>query len=104
LLFKSTRLWRQAYEGLQTAERLRENYTLVPAKVKDVYLVQLLGALAELSVRSAIIFCSTCKVPSPAPLAFEPIQPILYSIKKNCTFFYQDFVAFSYIAHIPCTI
>ena len=32
----------------------------MPAKVKDVYLAHLLGELAELSVRSAIIFCSTC--------------------------------------------
>lgn len=32
----------------------------MPAKVKDVYLAHLLEELQDLSVRSAIIFCSTC--------------------------------------------
>ncbi len=50
----------QAYEGLQTAVQLRQEFLLVPAKVKDVYLVHLLEQLADLKVRSAIIFCSTC--------------------------------------------
>ena len=50
----------QAYEGLQTAAQLRQEFLLVPAKVKDVYLVHLLEQLADLSVRSAIVFCSTC--------------------------------------------
>ena len=31
----------------------------MPAKVKDVYLVHLLEQLADLAVRSAILFCST---------------------------------------------
>ena len=49
----------QEYEGLQTAEQLRQEFLLVPAKVKDVYLVHLLEQLADLKVRSAIVFCST---------------------------------------------
>ena len=52
----------QAYEGLQTADRLRQEYLFIPAKVKDVYLVHLLGLLEELECRSAIIFVGTCKV------------------------------------------
>jgi len=80
----------QAYEGLQTADRLTEQYVFIPHKVKDVYLHHLLtscilslqeqqqqqqgGAAAAGSsgssglpaglgggARSAIIFVSTCK-------------------------------------------
>ncbi|KAI3436614.1 hypothetical protein D9Q98_006031 [Chlorella vulgaris] len=51
----------QAYEGLQTAEKLRQQYLFLPAKVKEVYLVHLLGQLEELQCRSAIIFAGTCK-------------------------------------------
>ena len=50
-----------AYEGLKTAERLKEQYLFIPAKVKEVYLAHLLGQLQEHKVRSAIIFASTCK-------------------------------------------
>lgn len=51
----------QAYEGLHTANKLREQYVFVPAKVKEVYLYQLLADREELKVRSAIIFVSTCR-------------------------------------------
>lgn len=51
----------QAYEGLKTADRLREEFVLVPAKVKEVYLLHLLARLAEWKVRSCIIFAGTCK-------------------------------------------
>ncbi|EFN58860.1 hypothetical protein CHLNCDRAFT_48551 [Chlorella variabilis] len=51
----------QAYEGLQTAAKLRQEYLFLPAKVKEVYLVHLLGQLEELQCRSAIIFAGTCK-------------------------------------------
>lgn len=47
---------RQAYEGLETANRLREQYMFIPDNVKDVYVLHLLGQLEERSVRSAIIF------------------------------------------------
>lgn len=50
-----------AYEGLRTAERLREQFVLVPQKVKEVYLAHLLGRLEEWGVRSAIIFAGTCQ-------------------------------------------
>ena len=33
----------QAYEGLQTAKRLKEQYLLIPAKTKEVYLAHLLN-------------------------------------------------------------
>ncbi|KAK9840738.1 hypothetical protein WJX81_001459 [Elliptochloris bilobata] len=51
----------RAYEGLQTAERLREEYVLLPARVKEVYLAHLLEGLAERGVRSAIVFTATCR-------------------------------------------
>lgn len=53
----------QAYEGLQTADKLKEQYVFIPAKVKDVYLYHLLTSLDQQSprVRSAIIFVSTCR-------------------------------------------
>lgn len=80
----------QAYEGLQTADRLTEQYVFLPHKVKDVYLYHLLkSSIASLQqqqataaaaaaaggssgssslpaglangARSAIIFVSTCK-------------------------------------------
>lgn len=42
----------QAYEGLQTANKLREEYLLIPAKVKEVYLAHLLSQLSEHKVGS----------------------------------------------------
>ena len=52
----------RAYEGLQTAgSHLKEQYLLVPAKVKEVYLVHVLNSLNEHGVRSAIVFSSTCR-------------------------------------------
>ncbi|KAL4421690.1 hypothetical protein ABPG77_010634 [Micractinium sp. CCAP 211/92] len=51
----------QAYEGLQTAKKLRQEYLFIPAKVKEVYLAFLLERLDELKCRSAIIFTGTCK-------------------------------------------
>ena len=56
----SKRYW-QAYEGVETAERLREEYVLLPARVKEVYLAHLLQGLAERGVRSAIVFAGTCR-------------------------------------------
>ena len=40
----------QAYEGLRTADNLREQYVFLPAKVKEVYLVHLLARLEEFKV------------------------------------------------------
>lgn len=51
----------QAYEGLQTVQKLKQEYLFIPSKVKEVYLVNLLQQLEELKCRSAIIFNGTCK-------------------------------------------
>ncbi len=51
----------QAYEGLQTAAGLREEYVLLPARVREVYLAHLLEGLAARGVRSAIVFAATCR-------------------------------------------
>lgn len=51
--------------GLETASNLKEQYILVPAKVKEVFLMHVLGRLAEFKVRSGIIFCgkkTTCEL------------------------------------------
>ena len=53
----------EAYQGLETAKRLKEEYVLVPAKVKEVYLSYILGNLTgeQFEARSAIVFVSTCR-------------------------------------------
>ena len=51
----------EAYEGLQTASGLRETVSVVPAKVKEVYLTYLLRNLDEYEVRSVIVFAGTKK-------------------------------------------
>ncbi|KAG2451318.1 hypothetical protein HYH02_003923 [Chlamydomonas schloesseri] len=52
----------QAYEGLRTADKLKEEYLFLPAKVKEVYLHHLLTVvLPARKVRSAIIFAGTCR-------------------------------------------
>ena len=52
----------QAYEGFQTALKLQEEYLLIPAKVKEVYLAHLMGGLEDSKIRSAMIFVSSCNV------------------------------------------
>jgi hypothetical protein len=37
----------QAYEGLQTAHKLKQEYTFLPAKLKEVYLTYLLEHLED---------------------------------------------------------
>jgi ATP-dependent RNA helicase DDX49/DBP8 len=57
----------QQHEGLQTADNIQERYLLVPAKVKEVYLVHVLRRMQELSARNAIVFCSkrgSCEIVS----------------------------------------
>ena len=51
----------EAYSGLKTATGLKEQCTLVPAKVKEVYLAYLLRHLDTFKVRSAIVFAGTKK-------------------------------------------
>ena len=49
-LLTSFRLW-QAYEGLETAKSLREEYLFIPAKVRELYLTHLLESLEDHKVR-----------------------------------------------------
>lgn len=51
----------QAYEGLQTAHKLKQEYVFLPAKLKEVYLTYLLEHLPDYKVRSVMIFVGTCK-------------------------------------------
>ena len=51
----------EAYEGLKTVETLKQQYIFLPEHVKDVYLLHILSKMKELSMRSAIIFVSTCR-------------------------------------------
>lgn len=41
----------QAYEGLETAKTLREEYVFIPAKVRELYLAHLLETLEEHKIR-----------------------------------------------------
>ncbi|CAA0842132.1 DEAD-box ATP-dependent RNA helicase 36 [Striga hermonthica] len=50
-----------AYEGFKTVESLKQQYVFIPKNVKDVYLLHILYKMEEMSVRSAIIFVSTCR-------------------------------------------
>jgi hypothetical protein len=38
----------QAYQGLRTADKLKEQYIFIPNKVKEVYLTHLLERLSDL--------------------------------------------------------
>ncbi|KAI3906013.1 hypothetical protein MKW92_031310 [Papaver armeniacum] len=51
----------EQYEGFKTVESLKQQYVFVPKNVKDVYLLHVLSKMEEMSVRSAIIFVSTCR-------------------------------------------
>ncbi|BDA51188.1 DEAD-box ATP-dependent RNA helicase 36 [Coccomyxa sp. Obi] len=51
----------QAYEGLETAKTLREDYIFIPAKVRELYLVHMLESLGERKLRSCMVFCATCR-------------------------------------------
>jgi ATP-dependent RNA helicase DDX49/DBP8 len=46
---------------LETAKKLREEYVLMPKKVRALYLFHLLQSLEERGVRSAMVFCATCR-------------------------------------------
>lgn len=50
-----------AYEGFQTVESLKQQYVFIPKNVKDVYLLHILSRMEDMSIRSAIIFVSTCR-------------------------------------------
>lgn len=51
----------EAYQGFKTVETLKQEYIFLPANVKDVYLLHLLSNLEDDSVRSVIIFASSCR-------------------------------------------
>ena len=42
----------QAYEGLETAHKLKQEYVFLPAKLKEVYLTYLLEHLQDHKVRA----------------------------------------------------
>jgi ATP-dependent RNA helicase DDX49/DBP8 len=88
----------QQHEGLQTADNIQERYLLVPAKVKEVYLVHVLQRMEELLARNAIVFCSkrgSCEIVSGLlfQLGFEavslhsgkPQKARLAALHKVCT-------------------
>lgn len=51
----------EAYEGFQTVEALKQQFLLVSKNVKELYLMHILSKLEDMSIRSAIIFVSTCR-------------------------------------------
>ncbi|CAL5397975.1 unnamed protein product [Camellia sinensis] len=51
----------EAYEGFKTVESLKQHYIFVPKNVKDVCLLHILSKMEDVSIRSAMIFVSTCR-------------------------------------------
>ncbi|XP_078437125.1 RNA helicase 36 [Wolffia australiana] len=51
----------EAYTGFKTVRTLKQQYVFIPEHVKDVYLFYVLSKMEEMSIRSAIIFVSTCR-------------------------------------------
>ncbi|KAK8949286.1 DEAD-box ATP-dependent RNA helicase 36 [Platanthera zijinensis] len=51
----------EAYEGFKTVESLKQQYIFIPKNVKEVYLFHILSKMEDMSVRSAMIFVSTCR-------------------------------------------
>lgn len=51
----------EAYEGFKTVETLKQQYIFLPEHVKDVYLLHILSKMEDMSIRSAMIFVSTCR-------------------------------------------
>lgn len=47
----------QAYEGLETAEKLKQEYVFLPAKLKEVYLIYLLEHLQDHKVCLSWVKC-----------------------------------------------
>ncbi|KAK3276435.1 DEAD-box ATP-dependent RNA helicase [Cymbomonas tetramitiformis] len=77
-----------AYDGLRTVResKLQQEYMFMPSKVKEVYLVYLLGQLAEWGVRSAIIFvasCRTCQMVSAILNELEIVHAALHAAKTQ---------------------
>ena len=59
LLIKKLLLYLQAYSGLETAQKLRQQYVFLPAKLKEVYLTYLLEHMQDHQVRRRSILSLT---------------------------------------------
>ncbi|KAF7140909.1 hypothetical protein RHSIM_Rhsim06G0242600 [Rhododendron simsii] len=76
----------EAYEGLKTVESLKQQYVLVPKKVKDVYLVHILSKMEDMGIRSAIIFVPTGWICHSLSLLLEELDlkaAALHSLKTQ---------------------
>lgn len=51
----------EAYEGFKTVESLKQQYLLTPSNIKEVSLYCVLSKMEDMSIRSAIVFVSTCR-------------------------------------------
>lgn len=51
----------RGYKGFNTVDSLNQHYIVTPKNVKEVYLAYLLSKMKEKSIRSSIIFVSTCR-------------------------------------------
>ena len=54
----------KGYEGFNTVDSLNQHFIVTPKNVKEVYLAYLLSKMKEKSIRSAIVFVSTCRYTS----------------------------------------
>ncbi|KAK6123885.1 hypothetical protein DH2020_042376 [Rehmannia glutinosa] len=76
----------KAYEGFKTVESLTQQYVFIPKHVKDVYLLHILNKMEDMSVRSAIIFVSTCRSCELLSLLLEQLElevAALHSFKSQ---------------------
>ncbi|XAR67257.1 RNA helicase [Bertholletia excelsa] len=76
----------EAYEGFKTVESLKQQYVFVPKNVKDVYLLHILSKMEDMSVRSVIIFVSTCRSCHLLSLLLEELDldvAALHSLKSQ---------------------
>ncbi|KAM0950030.1 putative RNA helicase [Dioscorea sansibarensis] len=51
----------KGYEGFNTVDSLNQHFIVTPKNVKEVYLAYLLSKMKEKSIRSVIVFVSTCR-------------------------------------------
>lgn len=63
----------EAYGGVKTVETLKQQYVFIPLDVKDLYVFHVLSKMEEMSIRSVIVFVSTCRYGAP-----------LLSLKVGC--------------------
>ena len=74
----------QAYEGLQTAHMLKQEYTFLPAKLKEVYLTYLLEHLEDHKVLLSKCCTLYCMQVTSQNVCFRDLESELWCEMKCC--------------------